>query len=55
MQYLIDLINSKHHKLVLYNQVKEHHVYMTVFDYSTKHGGTYDGFRYYNNYVIEIQ
>lgn len=54
MKYLKDLIKSNNHKLVLYNQAKENKQYMTVFNYSKKYGGTYDSFKYYNNYVVEI-
>jgi hypothetical protein len=54
MQYLAELINSNNHKLVKYNEIKENHKYMSIFDYSIKYGGTYDGFKYYNNYVVEI-
>lgn len=54
MKYLTELIKDNNHKLVRYNKVKENHEYMTVFNYSEKYGGTYDSFRYYNDYVIEM-
>ena len=54
MKYLIDLIKENGHKLVHYTQGEVGHEYMIVFDYIVKHGGTYDGFRYYNNYYIDI-
>ena len=28
--------------------------YVSVFNYSEKYGGTYDSFKYYNDYVIEL-
>jgi len=54
MKFLKNLIKENNHKLVLYNQTKTSNKYMTVFEYSEIHGGTYDGFKYYNNYVVEI-
>lgn len=27
---------------------------MSVFNYSEKHGGTFDSFKYYNDYVVDI-
>lgn len=54
MKYLIDLIKENNHKLVVYDKAKTNREYMKVFDYSKKYGGTYDGFKYYNNYVVEI-
>lgn len=56
MKYLKDLIKENGHKLVRYNETDtNNHVYMTVINYSTMHGGTYDSFKYYNNYVVEIR
>lgn len=54
MKYLKELIKEKGHKLVRYDEAKEDHVYMTVINYSTMHGGTYDSFKY-NDYVVEIR
>lgn len=54
MKYLLQLIRDNNHKLVLYNEAKVNHDYMTVFNYSEKYGGTYDSFKYYNNYVVEV-
>ena len=54
MYYLKDLVLKNGHKIVKYNECKANAKYMSVFDYSVKYGGTYDSFRYYNNYVIEI-
>lgn len=54
MMYLRDLIESKGDKLILYNHGKMGRQCMTVFDYSVKYGGTFDSFRYYNDYYVEI-
>lgn len=54
MYYLKDLVLKNGHKIVKYNECKTSAKYMRVFDYSEKYGGTYDGFKYYNDYVIEI-
>lgn len=54
MQFLTDLLRANGHKLTHYTQAIKGHEYMSVFRYSAKHGGTLDGFRYYNDYVIDI-
>ena len=54
MKFLNELIKENGHKLVLYNKCQHGREYMTVFNYSKKYGGTYDSFKYYNNYVVEI-
>lgn len=54
MKYLNELIKENNDKLVLYNKAKTNYKYMTVFNYSEKYGGTYDSFKYYNNYVVEL-
>lgn len=54
MKYLSELLKENNHKLIPYNKAEMNHEYITVFDYSKKYGGTYDSFKYYNNYVIEI-
>lgn len=55
MKFLIELIEENDHKLVQYNKAKKNHKYMSVFNYSEKYGGTYDSFKYYNDYVVEIE
>lgn len=54
MMYLKDLVKKNNHKIVKYNECKAGKRYISVFDYSIQHGGTYDGFKYYNEYVIEV-
>jgi hypothetical protein len=54
MKYLAELIKDNNHKLVHYKIGKENHKYISVFNYSEKYGGTYDGFKYYNDYVVDI-
>lgn len=54
MKYLSELLKINGHKLVTYDQCEEDHRYMTVFEYSVKYGGTYDSFKYYNNYLVDI-
>jgi len=54
MMYLEELIKKNGHKLVRYNEGIARHKYMKVFDYSVKYGGTFDGFRYYNDYYVDI-
>lgn len=54
MNYLKDLVHKNGHKLVKYNECKADIKYISVFDYSVKYGGTYDGFKYYNNYVVAV-
>ena len=54
MQYLKQLIKSNGHKLTKYNKCSQNHRYISVFNYSELHGGTFDSFKYYNNYVVDI-
>lgn len=54
MRYLKDIIKENGHKLVKYNECKVNRKYQSVFDYSVQNGGTFDGFKYYNNYVVDI-
>ena len=54
MTYLKDLVQKNGDKIVRYNECKVNAEYVSVFDYSEKYGGTYDSFKYYNTYVIEI-
>ena len=52
--YLKELLNKNGHKLVRYNNCIAGHKYESVFNYSARHGGTVDSFKYYNDYVIDI-
>lgn len=54
MMFLEELLKQNGHKLVRYNEGIEGHTYMSVFDYSVKYGGTFDSFKYYNDYCIDI-
>lgn len=54
MTSLRKLIQQNRHKLVLYNETTTGHIYMSVFNYSQKYGGTFDSFKYYNDYVVDI-
>lgn len=54
MKYLKDLVEQNHHKVVRYDQAQEGHLYKTVFDYSADHGGTFDGHKFYNDYVVDV-
>ena len=52
--FLKDLVKKNGDKIVKYNNCKEDKKYMSVFNYSEKYGGTFDSFKYYNDYVIEL-
>lgn len=52
--FLIDLVKENGHKLIHYTQLKEGRKYETVFNYSEKYGGTFDSFKYYNEYYVDI-
>ena len=54
MCYLNELIKQNGHKLVKYDKCIDGHKYESVFNYSSRYGGTFDGFKYYNNYVIDV-
>ena len=54
MCYLMELLERNGHKLVKFDKCEADHEYMTVFNYSEKNGGTYDSFRYYNDYVVDL-
>lgn len=54
MMYLQELIRKNGHKLIRWNEGKAGQKYVSVFDYSVSNGGTYDGFRYYNRYYVDI-
>ena len=49
MLFLRELIQHNGH-----NEAIAGHIYMSVFNYSEKHGGTFDSFKYYNDYVVDI-
>lgn len=54
MLHFMELIERNGHALVKYDECEEGRKYMRPFDYSSMYGGTYDGFRFYNNYVVDI-
>lgn len=54
--FLEDLIEQNGDKLIHHTQVRDpNKKYESVFNYSERHGGTFDSFKYYHNYVIEIK
>lgn len=55
MIFLKDLVKENGDKIVNYTNCKTNKKYMSVFNYSEKYGGTFDSFKYYNNYVIELK
>ena len=55
MKFLLELIKKNGDKLVYYKNCKENKKYISVFNYSNFHGGTFDAFKYYNDYVVEIK
>jgi hypothetical protein len=53
MKFLKDLLKEKNKMLVRYNQVlKDDTGIMSVFNFSNINGGTYDSFKFYNDYVV---
>ena len=54
MRYLKDIVKENGHKLIKYNQCLQNHQYVSVFNYSERYGGTYDSFKYYNDYVVDV-
>ena len=52
--FLKDLVDSNGDRIVHYTKCKDENKYVSVFDYSAKYGGTFDSFKYYNDYVIEL-
>lgn len=54
MMYLEELIKKNGHQLIRWNEGKEGREYVSVFDYSVSNGGTYDSFRYYNGFYVDI-
>jgi len=59
MKYFKDLVKENGHELKHYKEpLPQYHKAMTVFDYSIKYGqqygGTYDSFKYYNDYYVDL-
>lgn len=52
--FLKDLVEKNGDKIVRYDNCRADKKYMSVFNYSAKYGGTFDSFKYYNDYVIEL-
>ena len=52
--FLKDLVEKNGNKIVRYDNCRADKKYMSVFNYSEKYGGTFDSFKYYNDYVIEL-
>ena len=52
--FLKDLVDSNGDRIVHYTKCKDENKYVSVFNYSAKYGGTFDSFKYYNDYVIEL-
>ena len=52
--FLKDLVDSNGDRIVHYTKCKDENKNVSVFNYSAKYGGTFDSFKYYNNYVIEL-
>ena len=52
--FLKDLVDSNRDRIVHYTKCKDEKKYVSVFNYSEKYGGTFDSFKYYNDYVIEF-
>ena len=52
--FLKELIKKNGHNLVRYNECIVSHKYESVFDYSVKNGGTFDGCKFYNDYVVDV-
>ena len=51
---LKDLLEKNGDKLVHYTKGEKGKIYMSVFNYSKKYGGTCDSFKYYNDYYVEL-
>jgi len=54
MLTLQDLVKKNNHKLVKYDQCEISRNYISVFNYSEAYGGTYNSFRYYNDFVVDV-
>lgn len=52
--FLKDLVEKNGDKIVRYDNCRADKKYMSVFNYSEKYGGTFDSFKHYNDYVIEL-
>lgn len=52
--FLVDLIEKNGHKLTHRTNIKDGRNYESVFNYSDRHGGTFDSFKYYNNYYVDV-
>ena len=52
--FLKDLVDSNGDRIVHYTKCKDENKYVSVFNYSAKYGWTFDSFKYYNDYVIEL-
>jgi hypothetical protein len=53
IMFLTDLIKKNGHELTHYTQVKNGRKYESVFNYSNRYGGTFDSFKFYNDYVVD--
>lgn len=54
MKFLEDLVKENNHKIVYFKNCKVNKKYMSIFNYSQLYGGTFNSFKYYNDYVIEL-
>ena len=54
MRFLKDLVKENGDKIVYFKNCEMNKKYMNIFNYSEKYGGTFDSFKYYNKYVVEI-
>lgn len=54
MLFLKELIEKNGDKIVSCRNCQMGKRYVSVFDYSEQNGGTYDSFKYYNDYVIGL-
>lgn len=52
--FLADLVKKNGDKIVHYTKGQVGKKYMSIFDYSEMYGGTFDSFKYYNDYYIEL-
>lgn len=53
LPYLTELIKQNGHNLRRYDEATSGKRYTSVFDYSTRYGGTLDAHKYYNDYYVE--
>lgn len=55
MKTLQELASENGHKITHHTKCTDPaRQYITPFEYSAKHGGTLDGFKYYNDFYIDI-